>query len=83
MFFICGLFWVCGDIVEIIFFYEELVVCIEFFGDEIEVLYYLYLLIGEVICQVDLLWIFFVIYYVVGLEWMVYVVLVIEEEFVE
>ena len=43
-----GSFRVRGDTVEIIPSYEELAVRIEFFGDEIEALYYLHPLTGEV-----------------------------------
>lgn len=53
-----GSFRVRGDTVEIIPSYEELAVRIEFFGDEIEALYYLHPLTGEVIRQVDSLRIF-------------------------
>lgn len=38
-----------GDTVEIIPMYEELAVRIEFFGDEIEALYYLHPVTGDVI----------------------------------
>ena len=48
-----GTFRVRGDTVEIIPSYEELAVRIEFFGDEIEALYYLHPLTGEVVRQVD------------------------------
>src|SRR6201991_2928517 len=48
-----GTFRVRGDTVEIIPAYEELAVRIEFFGDEIEALYYLHPLTGDVIRQVD------------------------------
>ena len=51
--FIRGNFRVRGDTVEIIPMYEELAIRIEFFGDEIEALYYLHPLTGEVIKQVD------------------------------
>ncbi|GAA2181712.1 excinuclease ABC subunit UvrB [Leucobacter tardus] len=51
--FVRGNFRVRGDTVEIIPMYEELAVRIEFFGDEIESLYYLHPLTGEAIKQVD------------------------------
>lgn len=51
--FVRGNFRVRGDTVEIIPMYEELAVRIEFFGDEIEALYYLHPITGEVIKQVD------------------------------
>ncbi|WP_416446831.1 excinuclease ABC subunit UvrB [Leucobacter sp. HNU] len=51
--FVRGNFRVRGDTVEIIPMYEENAIRIEFFGDEIEALYYLHPLTGEVIRQVD------------------------------
>ena len=42
-----GTFRVRGDTVEIIPMYEELAIRIEFFGDEIEALYYLHPLTGD------------------------------------
>ena len=51
--FVRGNFRVRGDTVEIIPMYEELAVRIEFFGDEIEALYYLHPVTGDVIKQVD------------------------------
>ena len=48
-----GTFRVRGDTVEIIPAYEELAIRIEFFGDEIEALYYLHPLTGDVVRQVD------------------------------
>lgn len=51
--FVRGNFRVRGDTVEIIPMYEELAIRIEFFGDEIESLYYLHPLTGEAIKQVD------------------------------
>ena len=48
-----GTFRVRGDTVEIIPAYEELAIRIEFFGDEIEALYYLHPLTGDVLRQVD------------------------------
>jgi excinuclease ABC subunit B len=53
-----GSFRVRGDTVEIIPSYEELAVRIEFFGDEIEALYYLHPLTGDVVRKVDSLRIF-------------------------
>ena len=47
-----GTFRVRGDTVEIIPAYEELAVRIEFFGDEVESLYYLHPLTGEVVQEV-------------------------------
>ncbi|MGO1538537.1 MAG: excinuclease ABC subunit UvrB [Leucobacter sp.] len=51
--FVRGNFRVRGDTVEIIPMYEELAVRIEFFGDEIEALYYLHPVSGEVMKQVE------------------------------
>ncbi|WOC13847.1 excinuclease ABC subunit UvrB [Gordonia sp. MP11Mi] len=63
-----GGFRVRGDTVEIIPSYEELAVRIEFFGDEIESLYYLHPLTGDVVRQVDALRIFPATHYVAGPE---------------
>ncbi|XPP25874.1 MAG: excinuclease ABC subunit UvrB [Leucobacter sp.] len=51
--FVRGNFRVRGDTVEIIPMYEELAIRIEFFGDEIEALYYLHPVTGDVIKKVD------------------------------
>ena len=51
--FVRGNFRVRGDTVEIIPMYEELAIRIEFFGDEIEALYYLHPVSGEVVKQVE------------------------------
>ena len=48
-----GSFRVRGDTVEIIPSHEELAVRIEYFGDEIEALYYLHPLTGDVVRKVD------------------------------
>ncbi|WP_280438576.1 excinuclease ABC subunit UvrB [Nocardia cyriacigeorgica] len=61
-----GSFRVRGDTVEIIPSYEELAVRIEFFGDEIDALYYLHPLTGDVVRQVDTLRIFPATHYVAG-----------------
>lgn len=53
-----GTFRVRGDTVEIIPSYEELAVRIEFFGDEVEALYYLHPLTGDVVRQTNSLRIF-------------------------
>ncbi len=63
-----GSFRVRGDTVEIIPSYEELAVRIEFFGDEVESLYYLHPLTGDVVRQVDTLRIFPATHYVAGPE---------------
>ncbi|HLR99652.1 excinuclease ABC subunit B [Mycolicibacillus parakoreensis] len=75
-----GTFRVRGDTVEIIPSYEELAVRIEFFGDEIEELYYLHPLTGEVIKKVDALRIFPATHYVAGPERMAQAISTIEEE---
>ena len=51
--FVRGNFRVRGDTVEIIPMYEELAIRIEFFGDEIDALYYLHPITGETIKQVE------------------------------
>ena len=53
-----GTFRVRGDTVEIFPVYEELAVRIEMFGDEIERLYYLHPLTGEVVREVDEVFVF-------------------------
>jgi len=63
-----GSFRVRGDTVEIIPSYEELAVRIEFFGDEVEALYYLHPLTGDVVRQVESLRIFPATHYVAGPE---------------
>ena len=78
-----GSFRVRGDTVEIIPSYEELAVRIEFFGDEIEALYYLHPLTGDVVRQVDSLRIFPATHYVAGPERMAAAISTIEEELAE
>ena len=78
-----GSFRVRGDTVEIIPSYEELAVRIEFFGDEIEALYYLHPLTGDVIRKVDSLRIFPATHYVAGPERMAHAISTIEEELAE
>ncbi|MFB9728302.1 excinuclease ABC subunit UvrB [Haloechinothrix salitolerans] len=63
-----GTFRVRGDTVEIIPAYEELAVRVEFFGDEIDSLYYLHPLTGEVVQQLDEVRIFPATHYVAGPE---------------
>ena len=75
-----GSFRVRGDTVEIIPSYEELAVRIEYFGDEIEALYYLHPLTGDVVRQVDSLRIFPATHYVAGPERMAKAISTIEEE---
>jgi excinuclease ABC subunit B len=78
-----GGFRVRGDTVEIIPAYEELAVRIEFFGDEVEKLYYLHPLTGEVVREVDELRIFPATHYVAGPERMERAIRGIEEELVQ
>ncbi|MFC8047894.1 excinuclease ABC subunit UvrB [Nocardia sp. NPDC057353] len=75
-----GSFRVRGDTVEIIPSYEELAVRIEFFGDEIEALYYLHPLTGDVVRKVDTVRIFPATHYVAGPERMERAVRDIEAE---
>ncbi|MGC4935764.1 excinuclease ABC subunit UvrB [Gordonia sp. DT30] len=78
-----GTFRVRGDTVEIIPSYEELAVRIEFFGDEVESLYYLHPLTGDVVRQVDSLRIFPATHYVAGPERMERAMKSIESELEE
>ncbi|MBA3905760.1 MAG: excinuclease ABC subunit UvrB [Pseudonocardiales bacterium] len=75
-----GTFRVRGDTVEIIPAYEELAVRIEFFGEEVEALYYLHPLTGDVVRQVDRVQIFPATHYVAGPERMERAVRDIEAE---
>ncbi|MEV0719080.1 excinuclease ABC subunit UvrB [Asanoa sp. NPDC050611] len=63
-----GTFRVRGDTLEIIPAYEELAVRVELWGDEIEKLYYLHPLTGDVIREVDDLFIFPASHYAAGAE---------------
>src|SRR5829696_8256914 len=63
-----GTFRVRGDTLEIIPAYEELAVRVEFFGDEVERLYYLHPLTGDVVREVDQLLIFPATHYAAGPE---------------
>ncbi|MGZ7496553.1 excinuclease ABC subunit UvrB [Corynebacterium sp. ZY180755] len=63
-----GAFRVKGDVVDIIPAYEELAVRVEFFGDEIDALYYIHPLTGDVVKQVDEIRIFPATHYVAGPE---------------
>jgi excinuclease ABC subunit B len=75
-----GTFRVRGDTVEIIPSYEELALRVEFFGDEIEALYYLHPLTGEVVREVEELRIFPATHYVAGPERMEKAIRSIEAE---
>ncbi|HPX38171.1 MAG TPA: excinuclease ABC subunit UvrB [Mycobacterium sp.] len=78
-----GTFRVRGDTVEIIPSYEELAIRIEYFGDEIEALYYLHPLTGDVVRKVDSLRIFPATHYVAGPERMAQAISSIESELAE
>jgi len=78
-----GSFRVRGDTVEIIPSYEELAVRIEFFGDEIEALYYLHPLTGDIVRKVGSLRIFPATHYVAGPERMSRAISTIETELEE
>lgn len=75
-----GAFRVKGDTVDIIPAYEELAVRVEFFGDEVDSLYYIHPLTGDVIREVDELRIFPATHYVAGPERMEKAVAAIKEE---
>ncbi|MGB0436981.1 MAG: excinuclease ABC subunit UvrB, partial [Mycobacterium sp.] len=75
-----GSFRVRGDTVEIIPSYEELAVRIEFFGDEIEALYYMHPLTGDIVRKVDSLRVFPATHYVAGPERMTHAISTIEAE---
>ena len=78
-----GTFRVRGDTVEIIPSYEELAVRIEYFGDEIEALYYMHPLTGDVVRKVDSLRVFPATHYVAGPERMAHAISTIEQELEE
>ncbi len=78
-----GTFRVRGDTVEIIPAYEELAIRIEFFGDEVEALYYLNPLTGDVVNQVEDVRIFPATHYVAGPERMEKAIKGIEAELEE
>ncbi|WIM72509.1 excinuclease ABC subunit UvrB [Corynebacterium suedekumii] len=78
-----GTFRVKGDTVDIIPAYEELAVRVEFFGDEIDALYYIHPLTGDVVRQVDDIRIFPATHYVAGPERMEKAVAAIKAELAE
>ena len=63
-----GTFRVRGDTVEIIPVYEELAIRIEFFGDEIERIYTLHPMTGEVVREESEMYVFPATHYVAGPE---------------
>ncbi|MGW7448236.1 excinuclease ABC subunit UvrB [Kitasatospora sp. NPDC054795] len=75
-----GTFRVRGDTIEIFPVYEELAVRIEMFGDEIEALYTLHPLTGEIISQDESVHVFPASHYVAGPERMERAITGIEKE---
>jgi excinuclease ABC subunit B len=63
-----GTFRVRGDTIEIFPMYEELAIRAEMFGDEIERLYYLHPLTGEVVREVEEVFVFPATHYTAGPE---------------
>jgi excinuclease ABC subunit B len=78
-----GTFRVRGDTVEIIPMYEELALRIEFFGDEIENIYTLHPVTGDVIREETEMYIFPASHYVAGPERMNRAITAIEDELAE
>ncbi|HEU5007944.1 MAG TPA: excinuclease ABC subunit UvrB [Jatrophihabitantaceae bacterium] len=66
--FVRGTFRVRGDTVEVFPMYEELAIRVEMFGDEIERLYYLHPLTGEVVREVEEVFVFPATHYAAGPE---------------
>lgn len=75
-----GTFRVRGDTVEIIPMYEENAIRIEFFGDEIEAIYTLHPLTGDVIREETEMYVFPASHYVAGAERMARAIASIEDE---
>ncbi len=78
-----GTFRARGDTVEIFPVYEELAIRVEMFGDEIERLYYLHPLTGEVVREVDEVFVFPATHYAAGPERMERAIAGIEKELAE
>ncbi len=78
-----GTFRVRGDTVEIIPMYEELAVRIEFFGDEVEAVYTLNPLTGEVVREEQEMYVFPASHYVAGPQRMERAIAGIESELEE
>ena len=78
-----GTFRVRGDTVEIFPVYEELAMRVEMFGDDVERLYYLHPLTGEVIREVDEVFVFPATHYAAGPERMERAIRGIEAELAE
>ena len=77
-----GNFRVKGDTIEIIPVYDELAIRLELFGDEIENIYQLHPLTGEVVRAIDTISVFPASYYVTSPERMGLALEAIEEEMV-
>lgn len=75
-----GTFRVRGDTVEIIPMYEELAIRVEFFGDEVEKIYTLHPLTGEIVREETEMYVFPASHYVAGPERMNRAVKQIEDE---
>jgi len=78
-----GTFRVRGDTVEIIPMYEELALRIEFFGDEVENIYTLHPVTGDVIREETEMYVFPASHYVAGPERMSRAITAIEDELAE
>lgn len=78
-----GSFRVKGDTVDIIPAYEEVAVRVEFFGDEVDELYYIHPLTGEVLSKEDEVRIFPATHYVATEERMEKAIEAIKEELVD
>jgi excinuclease ABC subunit B len=78
-----GTFRVRGDTVEIIPMYEELALRIEFFGDEVENIYTLHPVTGEIIREETEMYVFPASHYVAGPERMGRAIKAIEDELAE
>jgi excinuclease ABC subunit B len=78
-----GTFRVRGDTIEIIPIYEELAIRIEMFGDEIEALYSLHPLTGQVVAQLDAVPVFPGSHYVASTDVMQRAIGTIREELEE
>jgi excinuclease ABC subunit B len=63
-----GTFRVRGDTIEIFPVYEELAIRVEMFGDDVERLYYLHPLTGEVVREVEEVFVFPATHYAAGPE---------------
>ena len=75
-----GTFRVRGDTVEIIPMYEELALRIEFFGDEVENIYTLHPVTGEIVREENEMYVFPASHYVAGPERMSRAIKTIEDE---